>query len=575
MEREAFRRYEWEQLHNGDGSFLSKRLAGLKASGAGGYRSYCRFEADEAIMLGLAYRLHRLKPPRRPLPEARFQQQLRGSFRCPDAGILFRSDPDRFAGWSWKTRVGRPQATVAVPGDSTLPEWDGSLCSAFEIEGVQSGPLVARRADGLTDGGFWATGVLEWGPEAPAPRTAPRWLQVVDDNVPVKSILKPEHPIFRTPNRLEDLEGLVDADSITAAAPEWTVLAENLRGGPSVLETRPGQGCIVVCMNTTDSDHAEGKPGGRLFQNLVAYVRSAGPRRVGYLSHQGSARRALETLGIDFVPIPSLASEDLARYGAIVADRGSSADLQANAWRLVEWVQGGGRLLRFCLQDTEWQEDQLSGRRRRGALTHAIGVVALPDGRTTVVGERVVANRRLVLKSARGLNWHVGNDLYNGNRRTLHTDAGAETVPGVGGGAGERLLAGRWVNVDSLVGVATLSDAQLVLADRATRTAPFQSYGFETLGLAIPAGPRQAGDTVLDHITSLYTQADQGLTRRLARGMARFPAEPPDVLAAAVPSPAGGRYLVAWNFGEAPAVLRAETATAVPAGTAVVRRLEG
>ena len=557
MEREAFRRYEWEQLYDGDGSFLGRRFADLKQSGPRGYQAYCRYEADEAIMLGLAYKLHQLKSAPPPMPAKSFTEALRGGFECPDAEIAFRRDDDRFVSWAWKTHTRRPQGIVAVPDDSTLPEWDYNLCGSFETEGTGKGLAISRHAQGLLQGGLWSAGTVEWGQAPPPPGTAPRFLQVVDDNVPVKAIVTPDHPIFDTPNRIDSLAGLVDLDSITAASPEWTVLAENARGGPSILETQVGRGRILVCMNSADSDYTEGKPGGRLFENLMAYAKSHATRPIGYLPRQNSARKALDQYGLAVEPVGPLASSDLSRFDVILMDRGSSPDVQANAWRLVRFAEQGGLLIRFCLQDTEWQEDQLSGVLRPGAITHHLGCLALPDGRTTVVCELALANRGVTLRAVRGLNWNLGNDLFNGNRRTLYTETGTQTVEGVGGESRETELAGRWVNVDDTIGLAVLGPPTLALTDRAERSAPYKSYCYETVFLQDPAiaktgAPRQceAGDTVLSDVCVFYTRTSRRVTERLSRDVMRLDTSVGNTTAVRVPTPNGRQYLVAWNFNE-------------------------
>ncbi len=559
MEREAFRRYEWEQLYNGDGSFLGQRLADLKSSGPNGFRSYCRYEADEAIMLGLAYRLHKLKAAP-PAPRGdRLQEMLRGGFECPDAQIVFRRDDERFVGWSWKTRTRRPQGIIAVPGDPALCEWDYNLCGSFEIDGVRGEPMVSTRNQGLMEGGLWAAGTLQWGRESPPREQVPRWLEVVDDNVRVKAITRPDHPIFNQPHGITDVTSLIDLDSIKTASPDWAVLAQNERGGPSIIEAEVGRGRILVCMNGADSDYNDGKPGGKLFENIMAYVKSHSEGPIGYLAQQNSTRAALEQYGIEFEPITQLTATDLSQFGAIVMDRGSNPDVRAEAWRLVRFAEQGGLLVRFCLQDTEWDEDQLSGLQPKGAVTHHVGCIALPDGRTTAVCELAVANRRLSIRALSGLNWNVGNDVFNGNQRTLFTDAGRTLVEGLGGEAMERELPGNWLNIDDRMGLAVAGSAQLLLLDRTTRTAPHRSYCYETVALREP-GTQEAAElreygpdsVVLDHVTAFYSGIGHERTRRLAGALRRLVTSPARTSAALVRSPSGPEFVVMWNLNEEP-----------------------
>ncbi len=558
MEREAFRRYEWEQLYNGDGSFLGKRFADLKASGPSGYRAYCRYEGDEAIMLGLAYLLHKLKPAA-PAPRGgRLNDMLRGGFECPEAQIVFRRDDERFVGWGWKTRTGRPQGIVAVPDDPALCEWAYNLCGSFEIDGVQGRPFISARNQGLLEGGLWSAGTVEWGRDRPPRENTPRWLQVVDDNVRVKTIVRPDHPIFSRPHKISDLSSLTDLDSIKAASPDWTVLAENERGWPSIVEAQVGEGKIVVCMNGADADYTDGKPGGKLFENLMAYVKAHSSGPVGYIAQQNSTLAALEKYGMAFEAIGRLVTGDLPKFGAIIMDRGSNPDVRAEGWRLVSFAEEGGLLLRFCLQDSEWEEDQLSGLRPKGAVTHHIGCLALPDGRTTAVCELALANRRLSLRRMDGLNWNLGNDIFNGNERVLYTSAERMVVQGVGGEPREADLRGNWVNVDDSMGLAVGGPVRLCLIDRATRTAPHRSYCYETLALR-PSGTQEAaelreyepGRRVLDHVSVYYSGAGHARTRELADQLQCLETRADGTSAALVPGAAGARCVVVWNFNEA------------------------
>jgi len=95
-----------------------------------------------------------------------------------------------------------------------------------------------------------------------------------------------------------------------------------------------------------------------------------------------------------------------------------------------------------------------------GALDQHALFVALPDGRSAVYADDVRARWDVELLHREGLRLNIGNDLFNGYRRTV-AFAGAET-PLIAGAALDPRLEGNhspWLTVDDLLGVELLDDS--------------------------------------------------------------------------------------------------------------------
>ena len=72
---------------------------------------------------------------------------------------------------------------------------------------------------------------------------------------------------------------------------------------------------------------------------------------------------------------------------------------------------------------------------------------ALPDGKTTLVLEKVVAVKEHALISLRGIGWKIPNDLFNGNKRTFRGENFAITLEKMSGD-GVIDTGSTWLNVD-------------------------------------------------------------------------------------------------------------------------------
>jgi hypothetical protein len=66
------------------------------------------------------------------------------------------------------------------------------------------------------------------------------------------TIVEPEHPLFTTPNRLDALAGIASYDTMPLAGEEWTVLATDEKGQPSIVTMQAGEGRVLVVQPSPD-----------------------------------------------------------------------------------------------------------------------------------------------------------------------------------------------------------------------------------------------------------------------------------------------------------------------------------
>jgi len=111
-------------------------------------------------------------------------------------------------------------------------------------------------------------------------RFLPGVVVLAEENSVSGEIVAPRHPLFTTPNEVADLSGVEMYDSI-AIAHGWSVLVEDERGRPAVIETACGDGRILVLMPSFErhiGGPGSGGPCRHLLENVVAWA-TAGPGR--------------------------------------------------------------------------------------------------------------------------------------------------------------------------------------------------------------------------------------------------------------------------------------------------------
>lgn len=199
-------------------------------------------------------------------------------------------------------------------------------------------------------------------------------------------------------------------------------------------------------------------------------------------------------------------------------------------------------------------------RREPGCADHHLAVVALPDGHT-VVGlqfARTDPLRTFVLESW-ALHLNLPNDLYNGFQRVVVGEDGALTLRTPAADAGTRRLASRWACIASRVGLFGLYGDDALRVRRATerQAGPFPSLYVEELGWGGVSGltSYDAASTILDAGWAVVSCADPLQTRTACQASAPLAVDAPDVRAVRVRGQDGRDYVVAANFGAAPAAV--------------------
>jgi hypothetical protein len=452
------------------------------------------------------------------------------------------------------------QVTLGARGAEDMMEWDGNLSGTYAAEGFSDTERLVRHGEVVFDGGFASAVRMIEGERRPEPeRTADGslrfGLRLTDENSRVGAILTPHHPLFLHPHRVTSLDGMATLDTIERAAPEWRVLAADVQGRPAIIQARMGKGVILILMAEVAGDYAEGKPTGALFENLVDLLRRRGPR-LGYVPVENVGQRALDRAGVRYKTI-RLSEDDPSGFDAILVDRSSNRELEAGWACLMQFVQGGGLLVKLCLQNDGWRPEWLTPGAMRHAYVHDRIVAALPDDRTLVLYDRRIAADATVTVHREGLRWHVVNDIFNGNRRMIHHAGGTQEVIGVPAtpGMADRImqLPGRWLNIDSKVGLAVLrGKGQLALRDAAQRQAAgsicFDDVYFPWSDEPSPCHP---GEVVQETVVVLLAGADAAETRSWAlHASCHVGAVDHGRVVLEVTAPSAKRYVIDADFAQ-------------------------
>jgi hypothetical protein len=150
-----------EQQHNGNGSFLSKRLDHL---GAMSPYYYTRLEADKAVCLSMAAQWRRQRPdiasPQRSPKAAQFEADLAGGWEEPEHGAIMHRSPTRLVSWSARA-CECPQGLCLPPDDGSPAEWSECLAGRVTPLGEQTHPgdersvhTRRRHMQSALEGGF-------------------------------------------------------------------------------------------------------------------------------------------------------------------------------------------------------------------------------------------------------------------------------------------------------------------------------------------------------------------------------------------------------------------------------------
>lgn len=91
-----------------------------------------------------------------------------------------------------------------------------------------------------------------------------------------------------------------------------------------------------------------------------------------------------------------------------------------------------------------------------GAIEHKLGLVALPDGQTTVYLSRARTMRQLEMLLHEGTCLNIANDLFNDNSRSIYAEGSEMQVQGFGAAREELAIESLWVNIDDMLGVVAM-----------------------------------------------------------------------------------------------------------------------
>lgn len=146
-----------------------------------------------------------------------------------------------------------------------------------------------------------------------------------------------------------------------------------------------------------------------------------------------------------------------------------------------------------------------------------IAFTALPDDRTCVCISHARATREIDLLAHEGLPLNVANDVFNGNLRHIHHARGLREQQGVGAQRESIHLETAWVNVDDLLGVASLDGLERFdLLAVGTRRAPGMSLCYQELCHGFTRQPRclSQGATIEDAAIALLADCTAAETAR-------------------------------------------------------------
>lgn len=188
---------------------------------------------------------------------------------------------------------------------------------------------------------------------------------------------------------------------------------------------------------------------------------------------------------------------------------------------------------------------------------------ALTGEGIAVVLERSVAVAPVKVKSSRGVNLALANDIFNGSARKIAKQGheirltGATNLGTVEAANPEAnavsstdlQVQSPWLCVDQRLGIALLTGARFTLHDVAGRNAPWGSLQYDTIS-AQESGERalNAGESILDSAFVLIA-GDGAMTAKVhASGLTGAVADYPSVRYAVVTAPSGKRYLIVANL---------------------------
>lgn len=132
----------------------------------------------------------------------------------------------------------------------------------------------------------------------------------------------------------------------------------------------------------------------------------------------------------------------------------------------------------------EQQKDEITAVEK---ITYAV----LPDDATVVVMQYAKTGQRIYLKTVKGINYNIPNDVYNNFTRTYYFNDSENVLKGLSGKEEVTDTFGSWVNVDNTLGI-------------------IKGYGQSNIKIYHP-GKRQIGIKITKHSDNYYNEKTQSL----------------------------------------------------------------
>jgi len=148
-----------EQGHNGDGSFVGRRLGHIARTNP---YYYTRLESDKAVVLSMTAQWVRRFGIRAPAPDVSFEESVRGGWEEREHGAAFHRCPTRIVSWSWRAAE-RPQGLCLPPDGAHMAEWEENLAGRVAPAGVSGRRRVLWQWVRSFDGGFLTMGRVNEG----------------------------------------------------------------------------------------------------------------------------------------------------------------------------------------------------------------------------------------------------------------------------------------------------------------------------------------------------------------------------------------------------------------------------
>jgi hypothetical protein len=192
------------------------------------------------------------------------------------------------------------------------------------------------------------------------------------------------------------------------------------------------------------------------------------------------------------------------------------------------------------------------------ALIHTV-CAALPDDATMLVLQRATMRIRTWLRGYHGFQWLVPNDVFNGGKRTIHTEAGVRVWEGAGSPPETSPVRGNWWNVDDRLGVIRMFGAPLTHVHPGNRQIgirrkPAAGGMLHAEELCAPLSSElachQAGHCLWEGGWALVASATAQVTAKAAQQAVVFSQPAPHAHAVVITGQDGSKYLLAVNWND-------------------------